>query len=190
MKQHRIAIFASGNGSNAENIVKHSEDVESIVVKSIFTNNLQAGVIERAKRLEIPFSTFSKKELSESSFVNSLLENYDYIILAGFLLLVPSILIKHFRNRIINLHPSLLPKFGGKGMYGMNVHEAVVQAGEKESGITIHLVNEEYDKGRVLFQAKLDIPQNETAENLASKIHQLEYEYFPKVIFDYILGSK
>ena len=184
-----MAIFASGSGSNAENIINYFQDDPNIAVSSIYTNNPKAGVIERAERLNIPSFLFSKNRLGEQTFVDDLRNNHDYLILAGFLLLVPPNLIKRFPNRIINLHPSLLPKFGGKGMYGMNVHEAVIAAGERHSGITIHLVNEEYDKGKHLFQAQLDISKSDTPENLATNIHQLEYQHFPKVIADYINGA-
>ncbi|MEM7298763.1 MAG: formyltransferase family protein, partial [Bacteroidota bacterium] len=140
-----------------------------------------------AKNLGIPSSTFSREEFKDTSFLAHL-EGADYIILAGFLWLIPDYLVKAFPNKIINIHPALLPKFGGKGMYGQHVHEAVIAAGEQESGITIHLVNEDYDKGKILFQARCDVVPDDTPDTLAKKIHALEYEHFPKVIENYILG--
>ncbi|WP_436514430.1 phosphoribosylglycinamide formyltransferase [Ekhidna sp. To15] len=180
-----LAILASGSGSNAENIAKYFEADTHIQVKMILSNKANAFVHERAKKLDIPSFTFNKEEFQNDSFIKQL-ENIDYIILAGFLWLIPGYLVKAFPNRIINIHPALLPKYGGKGMYGNKVHEAVVASGEKESGITIHLVNEEYDKGKILFQAKCKVDPNDSPEELAQNIHALEYEHFPRVIEDYI----
>jgi phosphoribosylglycinamide formyltransferase-1 len=184
-KQINLAILASGSGSNAENIATYFKDHESIQVKEILSNKKEAYVHQRADKLDIPSWTFPKEQFQDSSFIKRL-EDIDYIILAGFLWLIPKYLIQAFPNRIINIHPALLPKFGGKGMYGHHVHEAVIASGEKESGITIHLVNEEYDKGKVLFQAKCDVEPGDTAGSLAKRIHALEYTHFPKTIESFI----
>lgn len=183
----KLAIFASGSGTNAENIVKYFQNDERVKISRIFTNRPDAFVLERAKSLEIPASVFSREEFRNPAFLEKL-KNIDYIILAGFLWLIPEYLIEAFPNKILNIHPALLPKFGGKGMYGDKVHEAVISSAESESGITIHLVNEEYDKGKILFQAKCDIETNDTPESLASKIHELEYAHFPRIIEEYILS--
>jgi phosphoribosylglycinamide formyltransferase-1 len=187
----RIAIFASGSGTNAENIIKFFSNSTNIKVVSVLTNNPKAGIIERAKKLRISYKIFNKLELNESDeFLNYLKKEVDYIILAGFLWLVPKRIIEVFPHKIINIHPALLPKYGGKGMYGMNVHQAVIDNQEKETGITIHYVNENYDEGAILFQQKFNIEINDTPETIASKIHQLEYEYFPKVIETVILKNE
>lgn len=186
----KIAILASGSGTNAEALVKHFSHHSKIEVALILSNKEDAGVLERAKRLNIPAKTFSKSNLLESAFVNSLKKAaIDYIVLAGFLLKIPEGLIKAYPDKIINIHPALLPKYGGKGMYGSRVHEAVVSNKEKESGITIHLVNENYDEGRQLFQAKVILEANENANTLAQKIHALEHKHFPSVVENYILSS-
>ena len=185
-KKINLAIFASGGGTNAENIIKYFASHPIISVKEVLSNKLDAGVHERARKLGVPSSTFSRPEFKEGSFLNRL-EEVDYLILAGFLWLIPEYLVKAFPNRIINIHPALLPKFGGKGMYGHHVHQAVIDAQEKQSGITIHLVNEKYDEGRILFQTKCEVENDDTPESLAKKIHVLEYQHFPNVIEDYIL---
>ena len=179
----KIVIFASGSGSNAENIFNKTKD--KIEISGIFTNNPNAGVIDRANRLGIPIISFQKSELTDkNSNLYSALSSigYDLIVLAGFLLKIPEELIQFSNNRIINIHPSLLPKFGGKGMYGDNVHNAVIQNKESESGITIHWVNNEYDKGAIINQYKTTVTTDDTVETLSSRIHELEYEYFPKTI--------
>ena len=183
-----LSILASGSGSNAENIANYFESHPTIQVKEILSNKADAFVHERAKRLNIPSFIFTKQQFTDTSFIKRL-EDIDYIILAGFLWLIPPYLIKAFPNRIINIHPALLPKFGGKGMYGDHVHNAVIEAGEKESGITIHLVNEEYDKGQILFQAKCEVTDEDTSVSLAEKIHALEYDHFPRVIEEYIQSN-
>lgn len=185
----KLAIFASGSGSNAENIINYFKDSAEVKVSLILTNNPSAGVIERGRRLNIPVIVFSKTIFTQTDdVVNLLKENgIDWVILAGFLWLVPQNLIHAFPDRIINIHPALLPNYGGKGMWGHHVHEAVVANGEKESGITIHYVNEQYDEGKVIFQAKCVLEDGETADSLASKIHELEYEHFPVVIEKEIL---
>ncbi len=185
----KLAIFASGSGSNAENIVKYFLKNEEICIPVIISNKKDAYVHERAQKLGIPSFTFSKKEFEETDLVPDTLKSYeiDWIILAGFLLKVPENLLKTYPNRIINIHPALLPKFGGKGMYGSHVHEAVVAAREKESGITIHYVNENYDEGKTIFQATCEVLSSDTADDVAEKVHALEYEYFPKIIEQAIL---
>lgn len=184
----KIAIFASGSGSNAENIAKFSEKEKSFEVKLILTNNPNAFVIERAKKLGIKAIIFNREEFYNTEKIRNILteENIDCIVLAGFLWLVPAYLIEQFPNKIINIHPALLPKFGGKGMYGDNVHKAVISSGESKSGITIHLVNNKYDEGKILFQAECTIEPSDTHESLAQKIHKLEYEYFPSEIARYV----
>lgn len=187
-KQINLAVFASGSGTNAENLIKYFASHPKIQVNHVFSNKAHAMVHKRADSLDVPSSTFSREEFYDPSFVKQLTA-FDYIILAGFLWLIPSYLIQAFKNRIINIHPSLLPKYGGKGMYGAKVHEAVLAAGEKESGITIHLVNEEYDKGKILAQEKCEALASDTPASLAEKIHELEYAWFPKVVESYILAA-
>lgn len=184
-----LSIWASGNGSNAENIINYFENNQDIQIKHILCNNASAGVIERAKRLGVPCHVFSRKEFSESEKIFNILLSDDihFIILSGFLQMVPSVIVATYRNKILNIHPALLPKFGGKGMYGMNVHKAVIAASEIESGITIHIVNNEYDKGRIIMQAGFTIEPCDTPETIAEKVHALEYKHFPKVINDFVL---
>jgi len=184
----RIAIFASGSGTNAENIMRYFEDSDKISVEILCTNNKNAKAIDRALNFKVPVKIFTKEELNENSdFIEYLSKKVDYIILAGFLWLIPKQFIKKFPNKIINIHPALLPKYGGKGMYGMHVHEAVVKNKEKETGITIHFVDEKYDEGAIIFQHSVTIFETDSPEDVASKIHQLEYEYFPKIIESVIL---
>ena len=179
----KIVVFASGSGSNAENIIKYFNLKGKAAVVCVFTNNAQAKVIERAKNLNVETVIFSKSELNESELlhkINSIAP--DLIILAGFLLKFPSSIINQYSNKIINIHPALLPKFGGKGMYGMHVHQAVVDQKETETGITIHYVNENYDEGAIVFQKSFALEGNETPEDVANKIHELEHLYFPEII--------
>jgi phosphoribosylglycinamide formyltransferase-1 len=180
----RIAIFASGSGTNAENIILHFKDHESATVSLVLSNKKDARVLERAAKYGVPTRIFNRQEFYETDRILNLLRDkkIDFIVLAGFLWLVPENIVNAYPGKIINIHPALLPKFGGKGMYGSRVHEAVIEAGEKESGITIHYVNPKYDEGRIIFQAKCNVDPDDDADSLASKIHQLEYEYFPKVI--------
>ena len=188
----KIAIFASGSGSNAERIVEFFNANDKIEVSLILTNNPTAGVIERAQRLNIPVVIFNKKVFSKTDKIVEMLQlqSIDWLILAGFLWLVPKNLIKAFENRMINIHPALLPKYGGKGMWGHHVHEAVVANKEVETGITIHYVNENYDEGKIIFQAKCAVTETDSAEEVAQKIHLLEYQYFPEVIYKEILAAK
>ncbi len=178
-----VAILASGSGSNAENIIRYFHDNEGICFPVIISNKEDAYVHERARKLGIPSYTFRKNDFENGKVLELLKEQQiNFIILAGFLLKVPANLLQAYSNRIINIHPALLPKFGGKGMYGSHVHEAVVAAKEKESGITIHYVNENYDEGQIIFQAKCEVSPTDTPDDVAGKVHALEYEFFPKVI--------
>jgi len=191
MNSAKIAIFASGSGSNAQNIVLYMRENNksfTFIPSIILSNKPDAYVLERAGRLGVKSHTFTAKELREEDIIDNILNdnNIDFIILAGFLLKLPDRFIQKYRGRIINVHPSLLPKFGGKGMYGDAVHKAVIESGERESGITIHLVDEIYDNGEHIFQAKCAISENETPQTLANKIHELEKEHFPRVICEYI----
>ncbi|MDW3196221.1 MAG: phosphoribosylglycinamide formyltransferase [Cytophagales bacterium] len=185
---HKIAVFASGSGTNAQNLADYFSDNHQIEIAKIYSNRASAFVHERAKRMGIPSTTFTREEFKSDAFVRQLKEEgINCIVLAGFLWLIPASLIKGFDQKIINIHPSLLPAFGGKGMYGGHVHEAVVASGATESGITIHLVNEKYDEGKVLFQAKTAVTSIDDPDSLAGRIHELEYEHFPKVIEKYLL---
>jgi phosphoribosylglycinamide formyltransferase-1 len=185
----RIVILASGSGSNAENIIKYFKNSNLISVDHILCNKKDAKVFERAKRLKVNSLYFDREMLNDFDVVLDLLkETADYIILAGFLWKIPSKIIEAFPNKIINIHPALLPKYGGKGMYGMHVHNAVVENKETETGITIHYVNENYDEGAIIFQARFNVLPSDSADDVAEKIHELEYEYFPKVIEKEILG--
>ena len=186
----RIAIFASGSGSNAENISNYFKDNSNVEISLILTNNPNAFVIERAKNLGIESLIFSKSQFLKTDEILTFLDKNDInlIVLAGFLLKIPENLIKRFPNKIINIHPALLPKYGGKGMYGDNVHKAVIENKETESGITIHYVNENYDEGKIIFQAKCQITATDDYSDLAKKIHELEYEHFPKTI-DFLLKN-
>lgn len=187
----KIAIFASGSGTNAENIIQFFKDSDEVKVVLVLTNNPEAGVIKRVRKLNVPSLVFNKQNFAKEDTVVNILENnqIDWVILAGFLWLVPQNLVHAFSNKIINIHPALLPKYGGKGMWGNHVHEAVVQNKETESGITIHLVNEHYDQGKVLFQANCQVKPQDTADDVAQKIHTLEYEHFPKIIQKCISGE-
>ncbi|MEI6122220.1 MAG: phosphoribosylglycinamide formyltransferase [Bacteroidota bacterium] len=179
-----IAIFASGNGSNAENIVHHFYRNNSFKIALILTNKEDAYVVERAKKYSIPYEIFNLNQLKQEGYIISVLHKYDidFIVLSGFMLKIPHELVRAFPNKIINIHPALLPKYGGKGMYGEFVHQAVFEAKETQSGITIHYVNEYYDEGAIIFQAKCDIGSNDNPETIAQKVHILEYRYFPEVI--------
>ncbi len=180
----KIAIFASGSGSNAENIARYFSDKPDFEISAILSNNTNAFVLSRAKNLNIPTFVFSRSEFNETDKIVDFLaeKQVDFIVLAGFLWLLPLNLLRKFPNSIVNIHPALLPKYGGKGMYGMNIHKAVVANKETETGITIHMVNEKYDEGKIVFQTKCDVFPNDTADDVAEKIHQLEYEFFPKII--------
>ena len=179
----RIVIFASGSGSNAENIHHYFSENDAIEISGFITNNKKAKVLERAKRLEIESAVFNRADFLEEAFLkHPLLKNIDLIVLAGFLWKVPDYLIAAYPNKIINIHPALLPKYGGKGMYGMNVHNAVVENKETETGISIHFVNENYDEGAIIFQARTPVLKTDTPDDVVTKIHELEFEHFPKII--------
>jgi len=182
MNVKKIAIFASGSGTNAENIMEYFADNELVKIDSLWSNNPNAYALKRAETRGIETLVFSREEFYHSEELLEKLKKrgIDLIVLAGFLWLIPDYLIRNFT--IINIHPALLPKYGGKGMYGMNVHKTVVNNKETETGITIHYVNEKYDEGQIIFQAKCEVSENDTPEDVAEKVHNLEYKYFPGVI--------
>lgn len=179
-----IAIFASGNGSNAQNIAEYFQNHQAIHVSLILANKPDAFVIERAERLGIPSHVFNRKDFYESDNVLLTLLNYqiDFIVLAGFLWIIPDYLLQVYPQKIINIHPALLPRHGGKGMYGDKVHRAVIENGDEETGITIHFVNDHYDEGEIIFQDSFRVVPGDTAETIAQKVHQLEYKHFPLII--------
>ena len=178
-----IVLFASGSGSNVEKIIQYFKDKNNVTIASIFSNNAIAQVLEKAKFYQIEGHIVTKEELNTSQFAEKVRKlNPDLIILAGFLLKFPAEIISHFPNKIINIHPALLPKYGGKGMYGMHVHEAVLENNEMETGITIHYVNENYDEGAFIFQQSVTIEECSTAEDIAAKVLQLEHYHFPIII--------
>lgn len=188
MEYQKIAVFASGSGTNAQNIMEYFAEKENVVIDSLWSNNPSAYALERAKKFGVETFVFTRDEFRNTSFVVEELQKrkVNLIVLAGFLWLIPSNLIRDFR--IINIHPALLPKYGGKGMYGMKVHQAVVENKDMESGISIHYVNEKYDEGEIIFQAKCPVLPTDSPEDVAAKVHELEYKYFPgvieKVLFD------
>lgn len=181
---NRIALFASGSGTNAENIIRYFGEHPQVSVACVFSNKPDAYVLKRAEKLGVATHVFDRDAFYRSEKVVYTLRemNVDYIILAGFLWLVPGNLINAFSGRIVNIHPALLPRYGGKGMYGMKVHEAVVASGDKETGITIHHVNERYDEGDIIFQATCPVTPSDTPEDVAKKVHELEYRHYPEVI--------
>jgi len=182
MKQKRIAIFASGSGTNAQNIIEYFADNKDVVVDSLWANKPDAYALVRARNSGIETFIFNREQFYNNSQINSMLteRKVDLIVLAGFLWLIPDSLIRNFT--IINIHPALLPKYGGKGMYGMNVHKAVVDNCETESGISVHYVNENYDEGTIIFQATCPVLKGDTPEQVAEKVHELEYKHFPAVV--------
>lgn len=182
MDVKKIAIFASGSGTNAQNIIEYFSDNERVTIDSLWTNNPNAYALVRAKKFGVETFVFTKNEFVHSTKVVEELKkrNVNLIVLAGFLWLIPVNLIQNFK--IINIHPALLPKYGGKGMYGIKVHQAVVENKDIESGISIHFVNEKYDEGEIIFRAKCAVLPSDTAEDVALKVHELEYKFFPKVI--------
>ena len=189
MSNKKIAIFASGSGTNAQNIIEYFSENEEVTVDSVWSNKKNAYVLQRAENFGIKTFIFGKEEFLNSNFVvEKLIErDIDLIVLAGFLWLLPVNLIQNFK--IINIHPALLPKYGGKGMYGMNVHNSVVKNGETESGISIHFVNSKYDDGELIFQAKCPVLSADSPDDVANKIHKLEYKHFPEVIEKVLLES-
>lgn len=179
----KVIIFASGSGSNALKIFEYFNNNQNVIIDSIYCNNPRANVINIFQKLNIKTVLFNKKEFYESTFLEAIKNtNPDLIVLAGFLLKIPEKIVSAFENRIINIHPSLLPKYGGKGMYGLNIHKEVILNKEKLSGFTIHYVNQEYDKGAVIFQKKIQINEKETPESLSSKVLKLEHENYPLII--------
>lgn len=188
----KIAIFASGSGTNAENIIRKFENDSYIKVGFVLTNNLKAPVINRLKSYNVPLYYISNSDFKDGQKVLSLLSEHeiDLIVLAGFLRMVPPLLLHEFTQRIINLHPSLLPLHGGKGMYGLSVHQSVIDNHESFSGITIHYVNDKYDEGNIILQEKCRVAKDETAESLANKIHSLEYKHYPSVIESLLYPQK
>ena len=183
-KTAKIALFASGSGTNVENIVNYFNNRPTAKPVCVLCNKPDAFVLERAKRLGLDSMTFNRADFNDGKRIMEYLNKYniDMIVLAGFLWLVPQYLIDAYPGRIVNIHPALLPKFGGKGMYGMHVHEAVKQSGETETGITIHLIDGNYDQGSTVFQAKVQVSPTDSPDDIATKVHALEYEYYPKVI--------
>ena len=180
----KLVIFASGSGTNAENIIKYFQKDQRVKVVAVFSNNRAAKALERAHKLNVKALHFDREALYESNEMLNLLKdmNPDLIVLAGFLWIFPQKILNKFKDRVINIHPALLPKFGGKGMYGMKVHQSVVEMKELETGISIHYVNENYDEGKLIFQATCPVEPSDTAEDIANKIHALEYRHFPEVI--------
>ena len=191
MEKHRLAIFASGQGSNALNIMTYFKSHPMIEVAIVVTNNASAGVIAYAESFHVPVKVISNEEAASSDFLKNICSDVkcDLIILAGYLRMIPAEFAQAYDKKIINVHPSLLPKFGGKGMYGDRVHQAVITSGEKESGITVHFVNAAYDKGEIIGQASCKLDSNETLESLKQKISILERDNFPKMIEQTITGS-
>ena len=190
----KIAVFASGSGSNAENLIRFFQNHSDIEISLVLSNKSKAYVLTRARNLGVREAVFSRADFTSEDTNNPVAdflksEQIDFIVLAGFLAKIPASLIRQYPERIINIHPSLLPSYGGKGMYGHHVHNAVIAAKEQFSGITIHLVNEAYDEGRILFQDRCVVSSDDTAETLAQKIHQLEHENFPLVVAQYIKST-
>lgn len=179
-----VAILASGNGSNAENIARYFMSIPTVKISLIMTNNLKAFVLQRARNLGIPCAYFSKEFWQDGTVVLNLLQTYhiDFVVLAGFLAKIPDIILQTYPQRMVNIHPSLLPLHGGKGMYGDRVHEDVLRCGDKESGITIHYTSEVYDAGQIIAQYRCEVKTDDTPDTLATRVHALEYEYYPKVI--------
>jgi len=186
----RIAIFASGSGTNAQKIIEHFKENEDVEVSLILSNSESAYVLERASNEGVPAYVFDRQMFNETDQVHDILRDIgiDFIVLAGFLWLIPNNILRSWTNRIVNLHPALLPKFGGKGMYGDKVHQAVIEAGEKETGISIHYVNEKYDEGEIIFQESFEVKADDTPDSLAERIHVLEHKHYPSVI-EKLLGD-
>jgi len=190
MKMSNIAILASGSGSNAEQIIRFFGDDPDVQVVTVLCNKPGAYVLERALKLKVRSILFDRETFYHTESILEELNqaSVDLIVLAGFLWMIPDYLLKSFSGRILNIHPALLPDFGGKGMYGMRVHEEVIRTGQKKSGITIHLVDEHYDHGRIVFQAECAVLPDDTPDSLATRIHALEHRYYPQVIRDYLRG--
>ena len=178
----KIVIFISGKGSNAKNLINYFSDNKELIISHVFSNNKHSDLNSYLLNTKVQYFLFEEKEISGKVFDELKKINPKLIILAGFLKKIPPSYLSFFKNKIINIHPSLLPKYGGKGMYGSNIHKKVIKNKESESGITIHYVSKEYDAGKIIFQKKIKIDKNDTPKKLEEKIHKLEYEYFPKVI--------
>lgn len=187
---YKIAIFASGEGTNAEQIIRYFRGREISAHFLIICNNPHAGILLRAQQLHVPAEIFHKAQF-DSGMVSARMKDFnpDLIVLAGFLLKIPEDMIRSFPDRILNIHPALLPKFGGKGMYGMHVHRAVIEKGETKTGITIHLVNEHYDEGRILFQQSVPVLSSDTAEDVSAKVRKLELIHYPETILSYLINT-
>ena len=188
-QQIRLAVLASGSGTNAENLIEYFKGHGQISVSLIVSNNPEAYVLERAKQAGIPYEVITKNEWIDKDAVTDIFMTYDIdaVVLAGYLLLIPGWFIRMYPEKILNIHPALLPHFGGKGMYGMHVHSAVIASGAKKSGISIHVVNEKYDEGEIIYKADILIQPGETAESLAKRIQNLEHKYYPMVVEQYLL---
>jgi len=179
----KIIFFASGSGSNVQNIIQHFSTFDQITTDLVLTNNQKAGVLDRAKSLNVPFYLFKKEEYLDDSLLNKLQTiKPDLIVLAGFLLKIPKSIVAAYPDKIINIHPALLPKHAGKGMYGDRVHQSVLDSGDSKTGITIHYVNENYDEGSIIFQSAVEVSKADTVESIANKVHQLEYKHYPEVL--------
>ena len=179
----KIIFFASGSGSNVQNIIEHFSAFDQITTDLVLTNNQKAGVLDRAKSLNVPFYLFKKEEYLDDSLLNKLQTiKPDLIVLAGFLLKIPKSIVAAYPDKIINIHPALLPKHAGKGMYGDRVHQSVLDSGDSQTGITIHYVNENYDEGSIIFQSAVEVSKADTAESIANKVHRLEYKHYPEVL--------
>jgi phosphoribosylglycinamide formyltransferase 1 len=187
---YRLAIFASGEGTNAQNFIDYFKNSKDIIVSLIVCNKIEAGVVSKAREAGIPTLIVNNDTLYNSDIVlKELVDKVDFIVLAGFLWMIPENIIKTFAGKMVNIHPALLPKYGGLGMYGKRVHEAVIANKEKESGITIHYVNYKYDDGKIIFQVKCPVEATDTPETLSKKVHELEYKFYPKIIDKLILGN-
>ena len=186
----KILLFASGTGSNVENIIHHFKNHHDIIVVGVYTNNPNAKVLDKAKNHNIPTLIFNREQLTDGFVFDKIAElKPDLIVLAGFLWKMPEEIVKAYPNKIINIHPALLPKYGGKGMYGIKVHQTVLENKEKETGITIHYVNEHYDEGEFIFQEKVNIEDCASADEIANKIHELEFKHFPQIIDKLLISN-
>ncbi|MCD8296503.1 MAG: phosphoribosylglycinamide formyltransferase [Prevotella sp.] len=187
-----LAIFVSGNGTNCENILRYFRDDVDVNVSLVISNKAEALALQRAGKYGVQCKVLTRGEVNDEQVIMPLLREsqIDFIILAGFLLLLPTFIVREYEHKIINIHPALLPKYGGKGMYGIHVHEAVKAAGESETGITIHYVNEKYDSGDIIAQFKTHVESDDTPEMIAAKVHELEQKYFPQIIRKTILSSR
>jgi phosphoribosylglycinamide formyltransferase-1 len=187
---HRLAIFASGEGTNAQNFIGYFKSREDIVISLIVCNKKEAGVVNKAKEAGIETLIVDKDTFyNGDKILEEIKQKADFIVLAGFLWMIPDNIIRAFPGKMVNIHPALLPNYGGKGMYGLKVHEAVIANREHESGITIHYVNEKYDDGKIIFQAKCLVEASDTPESLAKKIHELEYKFYPEIVEKLLLGN-